>query len=171
MGQRESAYYKIDIQSLGVGEHTFEFDIDSEFFKKFENSPVSRGQLKCELSLEKNERLINVQMKIFGTVELVCDNSLKLFDHSLELEQGIVFKYGDEYQELDESTIQIARNTDQLNMKDLIFEFIVLGLPMRKIHPDYVESEGVFYSTAQENEENETEASDPRWAALKGLKK
>ena len=174
MGSRGSAYYKVDIQSLGIGDHKFEFDIDSTFFENFENSPVSKGNLVCELTLDVNERLIVGQFEIKGEVELTCDNSLELFDHPLEFEKEVLFKYGDELMELDETTIQIPRNIDQLNVGELIFEFVVLELPMRKIHPKYAEenSDGVFFSTEGSSEETDTnESIDPRWSALKDLKK
>ena len=175
MGGIGAAYYKVDIQSLGFGEHEFNFDIDSEFFNKFENSIVSKGDLKCRLTLNTNERLIAATFEIKGLVELVCDNSLELFDHPMEFNRDVIFKYGEEYVELDETTIQIPRNIDQLDVGKLIYEFLALEIPMRKIHPKFADQNdnaGLFFSTDSEKDSNDPESSvDPRWSALKSLKK
>jgi uncharacterized metal-binding protein YceD (DUF177 family) len=169
-----AAYYKIDIQSVGIGVHQFEFAIDSKFFEKFENSSITKGKLLCQLELDRNERLITAHFIIEGTVELECDNSLELFDHPMKIDRQVIFKYGEEFEELDETTIQIPRNSDQLDVGELIFEFIILAIPMRKIHPKFEDSdESTVIYTTESNSEEEIEDIDvdPRWSALKDLKK
>ena len=74
-------------------------------------------------------------------IELECDKSLELFDYPLEIRRDVIFKYGDDLMELDEMTIQIPRNIDQLDVGQMIFEFIALGIPMRKVHPKYADDE------------------------------
>lgn len=175
MGFKDSPRYKIDIQSLTFKQHEYHFEGDSKFFDTFENSPVNKGKWECGLILDKSETMIQINFSIKGEVELICDRSLKAFRYQLNFSQRSIFKYGEEWEELDDEITIIPRNLDQLNIGSLIFEYIVLNLPMRKIHPDLNEEEwdeDLIYSTDEEfeNEEAEEQEVDPRWENLKKLK-
>jgi uncharacterized metal-binding protein YceD (DUF177 family) len=60
-----------------------------------------------------------------------------------------------------------------------MYEFIVLAIPIKKIHPDLKDEEEnddgsnvkIVYSTSTEKEEKKEEEIDPRWEKLKKLKK
>ncbi len=170
--------YKVDIQGLSNGTHQFEFDIDPQFFERFENSPVNNGSLNCRLQLDNSERLIDSLVEIEGKVELECDRSLELFDYPIHLEKEVIFKYGAEYEELDENVIQIPKTADHIDFSELIYEFIVLEVPMKKVHPKYKEDETdddtMVYTTGNEESQEDKEdnqETDPRWSALKNLSK
>ena len=53
-----------------------------------------------DLLLTKHETFIETEFKISGAAHLVCDRSLEPFDFPIESKNKIVFKYGDEYQEM-----------------------------------------------------------------------
>jgi uncharacterized metal-binding protein YceD (DUF177 family) len=83
----------------------------------------------------------------------------------------------------------ITRDTPAINVAQLIYEFILLALPAKKIHPDYVnelddedfEGEGglVYLDGENEDEDEEDQSEekteqnkpvDPRWEQLFKLK-
>lgn len=122
--------------------------------------------------------MIQVDFSIQGSIELECDRSLEEFDFPINVERSMIYKYGDEEKELSEDVYVIEKNTQTLNVADIIFEFIGLEVPMKKLHPKFQDdedddSEGsmIYFSEPEEdqNEQNE-ENIDPRWAALKNLK-
>jgi uncharacterized metal-binding protein YceD (DUF177 family) len=95
----------------------------------------------------------------------------------------MIYKFGSEVKEIDESVMMITRDTPSINVAQLIYEFILLALPLKKIHPDYKneldeednELEGGFVyldeaSTEESTEEESTTAVDPRWEQLGKLK-
>lgn len=122
--------------------------------------------------------MIQMFFQVEGTIELTCDRSLELFDHPLSFEAKMIFKYGDEEKELAEDVMVILKDTQTINIADLLFEFIGLEIPMKKLHPKFQEDEDneedmiMIYSSPLEDEEEkqEEEVIDPRWAALKKLK-
>lgn len=148
----------------------------------FENEIVNMGNLHAKVSLEKSETMIQTTFNITGTVQLECDRSLDLFDFPIELERTFIYKLGDETNELSDEAMVIPRDTQKLNVASIMFEFIGLEIPMKKLHPRYSEEEEddenedevlLIYSSEDndqtEDQENE-ETIDPRWASLKKLK-
>jgi len=171
MSKKGYVDFIIDIIKLSNKEHEYEFEIGDSFFEGFINSPVEKGQLKCHLILEKTERMITASFTLKGTVELTCDRSLDLFQHPIESDNRVFFKYGDAEEELDEDIYIIPVNMQQLDIRQLVFEFIALEIPMKKIHPRFADSpdeEGIIYSS--NDEKAEEKIADPRWEALKKLK-
>ncbi len=183
--------FDIEIIKLKEGEHEFSFDIGDDFFVHFEaNDIIEKGNLKARVILDKQVNLLEATFDIEGTVELTCDRSLEKFDHPLSIEQKIRYKYGPEEQEINEEIIMITRDTPSINMAQLFYEFIILALPAKKIHPDYIneldeddlDSQGqlVYWSDEPDDssptsntpsEDDSEDHTDPRWEALRKLKK
>ena len=116
--------------------------------------------------------MISISFEMKGSVELTCDRSLKKFNYPILTKNNVIFKYGDEWQELDDELYEIPSNLDQLDVAPFIYEFIILALPMKKLHPDFAENseiDEVIYSTESEKKEENT--LNPMWENLKKLKK
>lgn len=179
--------FEIEVIKFKEGRHEIDFQIENSFFQNFEdNELVKEGQLNARVIMDKGPHLIDMSFQISGLVKLICDRSLEAFDQTLSFTEKIIYKYGLEEQEVDENIIMITRDTSIVNVAQLIYEFILLALPLKKIHPahrneldeeDY-EGEGnyAYLDTAlQMNEEDMTsdeigETIDPRWESLKKLK-
>ncbi len=170
--------FDIHIYKLSNGEHNYQFDISDSFFELFENEILSKGKLNANISLQKSDSMIQMGFQVEGAVELTCDRSLDLFDHPISFESRMIFKYGDEEQELSEDVMVILKDTQTINIADLLFEFIGLEIPMKKLHPRFDQEEEseddflmIYSSSEEESDEQEEEQDvDPRWAALKKLK-
>jgi uncharacterized protein len=180
--------FDIDIIKLNEGEHVFTFNIDDEFFSHFEeNDLVSKGELTALVRINKLGSLIEAGFNIDGKVNLTCDRSLEDFDYPLSTTEKVLYKYGSEEKEISEDIFMITRDTARINVGQLIYEFILLAIPAKKIHPDYLdemddedfEGEGdVVYSSDQALEDEDysddkdlNKNIDPRWEALKKLNK
>ncbi len=167
--------FDIHIFKLSIGEHDYRFEIDEKLFEAFENEIIKRGNLTAAVSLKKSETMIEMTFQIKGDVELECDRSLDLFDHPLDFEKHMIFKLGDVEEELSEDVLVISRDTQTINIGSLIFEFIGLEIPMKKLHPRFQTEEdddegSLVFSSESETEQDEEQEHDPRWAALEKLK-
>ncbi len=175
-GDMKREEYWIDIINLKNGTYTYEFNINNEFFDFFENSLVDRGSLKAVINLEKNERLIRAIFELSGTVELICDRSLKTFNYSLKSKNEHVYKFSGNADDDTEDITHLKSTTEQIDLGHLIYEYISINIPMRKIHPDHIgenENENDFYfkTETKTNQDSKEESIDPRWEALKKLNK
>jgi len=170
--------YSINIVGLSNKEHQFQYEFGDGFFSKYGTNLVSEGEFQADLLLTKHETFIEVEFKIKGTAHLVCDRSLEPFDYPMESLNKIVFKYGDEHQEITEEIVIIPRDTATLEVGQYIYEFIGLGIPLKKLHPRFQDdsdldddSQGkIVYSSGTSEEKKDEEEIDPRWNILKKLK-
>jgi uncharacterized protein len=168
--------YGINIVGLSNKEHHFHYEFGDEFFRTYGTDLISEGTFQVDVLLNKHETFIEVEFKIVGNARLICDRSLEPFDYPIESNGKIVFKYGDEYQELTEEIVVIPRDTATLELGQYMYEFIALGVPLKKLHPRFQDepnddSEGkIVYSSGPTEEQKNEEDADPRWNILKKLK-
>lgn len=166
--------FTIDIYKLADGLHNYQFKIGNSFFEAIEDSFVDKGDGTVDIELKKNDSFIKLDFNINMVVELICDRSLDLFDFEINASHQMIFKYGEEEQEIDDEVIVITRNRQRIDVSQYIYEFIGIEIPMKKLHPRYVETDGedelVYSSKAPEQETKEEKPVDPRWEKLKGLK-
>lgn len=188
MENKVKRQYDIDIFKLEDGEHFYELEINDAFFALFDYGLIEKGQARVELSLKKSATMLTLDFVAKGQVELICDRSLEPFEQPIELQERLIVKYGEEEGDLDDDLLIITQNTQKINVAQFIYEIIGISLPMKKIHPDYLEeddedefdddlSEGKYvYSSlsgdqdTEEEENSEEKEIDPRWAILKNLK-
>jgi uncharacterized metal-binding protein YceD (DUF177 family) len=154
--------------------------LKDDFFERYGKEVLSKGDFEAKVSLDKRETFIEVDFKISGHAELICDRSLEPFEHALKIDRKIIFKYGEEPQEISDEIVIITRDQDRLDLGQFMYEFIVLAIPIKKLHPNLRNQEEdeddaevkIVYSTSTEREEKEKEEDiDPRWEQLKKLKK
>ena len=169
--------FSVNIIGLSKKVHLFHFELKDDFFERYGKEVLSRGDLDVQVSLDKRETFIEVDFKISGHAELVCDRSLEPFEHTLNLDRKVIFKYGEEPQEISDEIVIITRDQDHLDIGQFMYEFIVLSIPIKKLHPDLKDedenenedesNEKIVFTTSTEKEEE----VDPRWEKLKKLKK
>ena len=171
--------YRIHILGLSINIHTFQFEVDHEFFKKYGTGLVSNGNFTVDLTLDKRETFLEASFTIKGTTKLTCDRSLDEFDFNINKTSKLIFKFGDEDFEISEDVIMIHRGTETLELGQYIYEFIALAIPMKKLHPrfneesadDSDEDEVKLIYTSESSQETTDEQTDPRWDILKKLNK
>ncbi len=172
---RELSKYTIGIYGLEDRPYEFDYEIGPAFFVEIEQDLIEKGDFQVHLRLEKSSTMLQLWFDIKGEAELTCDRSLELFDEPVDTQNRMILKFGDHDEELTEEISIINRNKTQINVAGYIYEFIALALPMKKIHPDLrkpeaddEETETLIYSSERQGTNENT---DPRWEALKKLKK
>jgi uncharacterized metal-binding protein YceD (DUF177 family) len=168
--------FTVNIIGLSNKAHHFDFELNDGFFEKYGKEVVSKGLFDVHVTLEKKETFIDVEFEISGSTQLICDRSLEPFDYPIKEKKTIVFKYGEEAQEISDEIMIITRDQVSLDLGQFVYEFIALSIPIKKVHPSLQaedEDDGneykMIYSTSVD-EEIETEDTDPRWEKLKKLK-
>jgi uncharacterized protein len=177
-GVRDFKNYNIEIYKLANGKHNYSFEVDDAFFALFEGSLIERGEGVITAELEKTDSFIKLEFDIEGIYELICDRSLENYFHPYNTKESVIFKFGDEEKELDDDVFVILKNTQRLNVAQLIYELISITIPMKKLHPKFAdEPEGedilLIYTSLDEEPVKEEEPDkdiDPRWLKLKNLR-
>jgi uncharacterized metal-binding protein YceD (DUF177 family) len=168
--------YDIDIYGLQNKQYEFEFESGKSFFEALEQEMIEDGDVKAIVLLNKSVTMVVLDFHISGTVELVCDRSLDIFDEPIDLKERLILKFGDHNEPLTDEIELIKTDTQRVNVARHIFEFIALSLPMKKLHPRFrdeheTDDEILIYSSSENKNKEENKVIDPRWAALNQLKK
>lgn len=174
--------YSVNIIGLSNKLHHFEYEFDDDFFRKYGTGVVSQGRFKAEVALNKHETFLEADFKIKGTARLTCDRSLEEFDYPIWTTRKVLFKYGEADEEISDEIVMIHRDTVALELGQYIYEFIALAVPMKKLHPRFVQEENqdddssegkIVYSSEksdQPDSDDNDDNIDPRWNILKKLK-
>lgn len=166
----------INIVGLDLKAHHFSFSLGDAFLQQYGQGYLPGGNFSVEVVLDKHETFIEADIKIIGSVKLTCDRSLEVFDFPVKQEKRILFKYGEEETELTDEIILISRDRSKLELGQLVYEFIGLSIPIKKLHPKFQDEddddteEGKLVYTSSTDEINDDEEVDPIWEKLKKLK-
>lgn len=172
--------FKIATVALTNKKHHFTIESSPEFFQRYEQDLIEKGQFKVEIALEKSETMIQIELEIEGFLNLICDRTFEEFEEPLMISEKLIYKYGDHHEDLGDNLYLLDRKDPTINLYQDIFDFIALKVPMKKLHPRFRkeleegndEGDGVLlYSTLDEIEENEMdeEEENPQWKELKKL--
>lgn len=171
--------FSIPFTGLKIGKHQFDFEIDNSFFDAFEYSLVKKGNLKAVVELDKQETMLILHFHIEGNIVLDCDKCLAEFEAPLDIQERQIVKFAEDELESDDlEIIVLSKKESELDISELIYEFITVSVPYIKI----CEEDGNGKQCDKEmiarlesfavgsKQEEEQQSDDPRWAALKKLK-
>ena len=126
------SFYNIAFKGLSQGKHIFEYEVDGKFFAEFGGGVVDEGNVNVRVTLEKQSALMILWFDLEGAVNVQCDRCLEMYDQPIKGSERIFVKFGDkEYVDG-----WVSNNDYQLNVAQLIYEFISLAIPIKRIHPD-----------------------------------
>jgi uncharacterized metal-binding protein YceD (DUF177 family) len=165
----------VRISGVGEGNHRFSFDLGEEFFTSFDQPEVQNGIIRADVVLEKTMGFMALHFTLEGEVELICDRCLDPFMTPVRALQTIYVKTGDTPGELEDNVIMIGKEEHEIEVGQLMYEYIVLSLPVQKIHPadslgrSACDPEMLRRIEALSPGETRGKSGDPRWDALKGI--
>ena len=164
--------YVIPYFGLKPGIHQFEFDVEDKFFEAFDYSEIKRGKLQLKLELDKQERMFILNFYISGTVNVMCDRCSGWFDLSVEGHERLIVKLGNESIEESHEIVVIPEQEHSFDISPYLYEYIVLMLPAKKIHPDDENGESTCDPEMLRILEDHRYENQPdsRWDELKKLK-
>lgn len=164
--------YLIPFKGLSIGKHEYEFHVQDSFFTAIESKSVERGDLHVNLLLDKDSRLITTDIDIKGNLSLICDRCLEYFDFPIELSYTQIYKFGDAPDDQVDDILYLPEKEYHIDVSRLIYENILLQIPIRKVHPDDEDGESTCNPDQLELLNNYTKKTkaDPRWDVLKNIK-
>lgn len=170
--------YSVPFTGLKLGLHQFNFDVDGSFFNEFEYSLVKNGLLKVDLVLDRQETMLVLDFHITGVIYLDCDRCLAEYPQALDTRDRLIAKFSQE-DDLDETdeVIVLTKNDVEVDTSIFIYEMITLAAPYINMCDNPGNTEACDKDMIAKLQELSIEDSedngdvDPRWAALKNIKK
>ena len=168
--------YAVRISGLGEGKYDFSFELDQQFFASFEHLEIEKGDVQAQVILEKKHGLLALHFLLEGEVEVVCDRCLERFWTGINTSQIIFVKIGGSPGEIEDDVVVIGKDDHEIEVGQYMYEFIILALPFKRIHP--YDSEGNSMCNPEmlekldahkRKETDKNDQTDPRWDALKAI--
>ena len=164
--------YLIPVNGLALGNHSYHFDVKDDFFEGMDYSEIHQGTVSIDLDIEKTELMMTLNFALQGKVRVACDRCADEFDIPIENNEVYYVKFGSEVAEESDDVVVVPADQHDFDISSLIYEYIILSIPIHRVHPEGECNPEVLQMLSHEEEpvaeeENET---DPRWAALKNIK-
>lgn len=166
--------YSISFKGLKLGKHRFVFEINDRFFQEFKEGEISRGQLKAEVLLMKQNNLLELGCKITGTVNIPCDRCTELFDLPISYKGKLYVKIGAEENRAEDDIIFLTTDEHEIDLTQHLYESICLSLPIMRYHglngtnPHDCDAEMLQHLNS--TTANSSDTVDPRWAKLNEIR-
>ncbi len=170
--QKADNQYIIPVAALKVGEHRFDFLIDTAFLEGLNYSEIKRGEVKVGIVLEKTVYNMQLLINLSGWVELHCDRCLKALKKIVDAEHELLVNFRENPEESDsEDIINLPFSIASLDLAQTLYEYVAIEKPL-KVNCEDFEGNSCDPEIDQflAKEENTKATEDPRWAALKRIK-
>jgi uncharacterized metal-binding protein YceD (DUF177 family) len=157
------------ISDIPMGKSEREMNFSSEDIG-MEEIPFEEGYL--ELDFERLHDSVKVDFFVEGTAHLTCDRSLEVFAYPISRSYTVLFSVEHKEDEEDEFSAErkLDLNRNKIDLSDLVRETILLDIPIKKLHPRFLDEDGnptKFEFDFGGGEQPDVD--DSRWDALKNI--
>jgi len=115
----EKSHYIIDLSRLSIGTHSFDIQLDNDFFASLEKSEILSGQVAAKATLNLREEDYQLNIAVQGTVFVVCDRCLDPMPIDIDAK--------------DEMIASESLN-DELDLSWLAYEIVSINIPLVHSH-------------------------------------
>ena len=127
--------YTIAYKGLKPGLHDFRFEVDGSLFEEFESPEIKDGACEVTVALERGEAMLTLDVTVDGSVVVECDRCLEECRIPVHYQGRLLVKFSDEVHEYDGEVMWLLPMEDEIDLKQYIYESIVLSLPYQRCIP------------------------------------
>ena len=160
----------IPLNGLASGKHLFRKKLGKEFFAGFDEDAVLDASVDVEIEVTKSGGSVSVVCRADGEVAVPCDRCLDRVAFPLEFERKFSVSFSGEGSEDDEDSedaVVLPGHDSDLDMKQYVYDYCMLGLPLRRVHRDG-ECDMEMIRILEECRERKAEETSP-FVVLKGI--
>lgn len=129
--------YEIAFVGLKPGLHHYSYEIDDQFFEGYDQQDFRAVKATIKLDLEKAAGFMRLRFDVGGQLQISCDRCNNELPFQLFEQFNLTVKMVDEpevmnEQEEDPDVYYISKGESHLYVKDWLYEFVNLSIPMQK---------------------------------------
>ncbi|RQO30702.1 DUF177 domain-containing protein [Taibaiella sp. KBW10] len=180
--------FEIAYVGLKNGEHTYTYEIGKQFFELIEADAddLEAVNIQVTVTFDKQPNYFALKFDISGSVGVACDRCGDPFTLPLWDEFNLIVKLKeptaeDEDAEDDGDIVFLPKNETVIDLSEWIYEFIMLSIPMQRVHPEDAEGNTTcnkenlalldkMTQQAEAEEEAEKEKNKNIWKGLDAFK-
>jgi uncharacterized metal-binding protein YceD (DUF177 family) len=170
---KDREYFKqfdIKFGSLALGKHQMEVEVNRLFFEKHTNDDIQNCDIKVNITIERKESMVILNFDIQGNVVCFCDICLEELVIPVEKQETVILKITGHSKENDnENIVFLGENEYFYNIEQLMYEYIVTSIPIRKVHQEtgYGNCNPDMLKRIEEIKNSSNFHEDERWKVLK----
>lgn len=134
--KKKKIAYIIPFTLVKNGEHSYLFSIEKELLFENNYDEIHDCQLKAHVTFNKNSSIFTVNFNIYGTVNVTCDRCGDDFDMEINIDKKLLVKLDSIVHSEEDDMISIGKDEVDFDISPYIYQYIVLSLPMQRIHPE-----------------------------------
>jgi uncharacterized metal-binding protein YceD (DUF177 family) len=168
--------FTIKLGSITNGENSFSYVIKDQFFEEFDFAEVKHSDIFVKVVINKKSEKISLNLIINGQInQIPCDICTDNISVNINGETNVIIQKTDDDLISTDEILYIKSSENKLNLKQLIFESIILNVPKIRQHPldtnGKITCNKEMVDLVKKYTQVIKKASDPRWDALKNLTK
>jgi uncharacterized protein len=166
----------IDIRTIPEGHSELVQETDLGAFK--DDLPLLCGTISCNAAIDRNGPDLYIHLQFHCMYELECSRCLEPISFPVDGDARVVVKelpgkHGAAHEEEESVDYFYDSRNLTLDLSPSIYEEIMIAFPLKPICSESCKGFDIYKDTAASAKQNVQEKTevDPRWAALKKLKK
>jgi len=185
--------YSIQLKTMEIGKSEIEYHLGNEFFEAIDEEAIQKGNITAKVTVTKSTKQSELHFELEGKVVVLCDRCLEEMDQPIKTNGHLIVRMGKEFKDDGDDVVIIPEEQGIINVSWFLYEFIELAIPIKHVHPfghcnsgmsnklnehlvdsdSFEEDADSFDFSSSESQEsaNNEGSTDPRWDALKKLKK
>ena len=171
-----------------------EYHLDNEFFEAIGEDAIQKGNINAKIRVVKSSKQSELFFELEGKVVVLCDRCLEEMDQPIKTSGHLIVRMGKEFMDDGDDVVVIPEEQGVINVSWFMYEFVELAIPIKHVHPfghcnkgmasrlsehlvdsDSFEDDSESFAGAMdvvnESDSNNDGPIDPRWEALKSLRK
>ncbi|MDY6147632.1 MAG: DUF177 domain-containing protein [Porphyromonas sp.] len=164
--------HSINLGSLPQGESSWTCIVENALFADRNLLGVIGGEVRVDASIVRVGDVFECDFALRGYVVVICDRCLGEARMPIQTHSKLIVKLGEEYNDSEDEEIIVPRTDARLSLEQVLYEWVVLSLPISKGHPQgQCPQESLSILDAYHSHTTvEDEVIDPRWEQLRQLK-
>ena len=184
--------YNIQLKAMEIGQSEIEYQLGNDFFEAIGEEAIQKGNVTAKVSIAKSTKQSELKFELVGSVVVPCDRCLEDMNQPIKANGRLVVRFGKEFKDEGDDIVIVPEDPGTINVSWFLYEFIELAIPIKHVHPfgkcnagmasilseHMVDSESLELdvdtmdsSMLDQGVVTDKESVDPRWEALKKLKK
>lgn len=160
--------FRLHLKDIPQGNFEESFSLEDAFFADRGQFDLFGGEVNVFVSGTRTGDVYETEFLIKGEVLTLCTRCEGKLHYPIETRFPMVIKLGNENGGDGDQEIIVARTSPTLALDDLLYSFVVLSLPLRRVHPEgQCESDIETFFVTQDKESGENPfaslLSDPRF--------
>jgi uncharacterized metal-binding protein YceD (DUF177 family) len=127
--------YIIPFNSYSNGHYQFDYELDEAFFELFPENDVKQPRIRIKVDMIKQDRQLEFDFTVSGSVFLPCDRCLEEYEQPVNARYKLYGKFGSGRNDEEFDVIWIPQEAHQVDLSQYFYEYVILALPLRKVHP------------------------------------